>query len=73
MYFVACLILIFVQANTPLDWELEQWRKDVMRCLILPFILLNQLMNEKKGLNIILNTILLCVGINAFYSLFVVF
>ena len=70
MYFVACLILIFVQANTPLDWELEQWRKDVMRCLILPFILLNQLMNEKKGSNIILNTILLCVGINAFYSLF---
>lgn len=70
LYFIVSLLFMFFQNDTPLDYELKRIKRDFILCLILPFVLWNQMLNDKMSAKLFRRAFVICIFIIALYGLF---
>ena len=69
IYFVVSLIMMLLQYGVPLGVELNKWRIQIMRYLILPFVLWNQMRFDNSSIKLYRNTTIICIAIASLYGL----
>lgn len=69
-YFFLLLVIMPFQGEVPLNIMLNQWRVDIMRTLILPFVIWNLIANDILYIKIFRNTFLVSISIAVVYGLF---
>lgn len=68
--YVFYLVMILFQRDTPMGFMLNSYRVNIMRIFILPFVLWNAYLMDRKILNAIQRTLLISVLIICLYGLF---
>lgn len=69
IYFIVSLIMILFQDETPKDIQLNFWRIQAMKYLILPFVLWNEMRLDKSSIKLFRNVVITCITIAVFYGL----
>jgi len=64
------LFLTLFQTDTPLGFQLNVFRADFMKSFILPLIIWNVVLNDKKSLNYFLWSLIISIGISTIYGIF---
>ena len=70
IYFGVSLILIPFQDEVPLSYAFDSWRIQVMKFLILPFVIWNDILIDRKSLSLYRNVTIGCIVIATLYGLF---
>ena len=70
IYFGISLFLMPFQNDVPFGYAFDSWRMQVMKCLILPFVIWNDILVDRKSLSLYRNVIIGCIVIAALYGLF---
>ena len=69
IYFGASLILMLFQNDIPIDVELNIWRAQIMKYLILPFALWNEMRIDVSSVKLYRNITFFCIIVAAVYGL----
>lgn len=69
-YFIVSLLIIPFQNETPWDYMMTWWRRDVLGTLFLPTILWNVMRIDNSAIVLFRNTLLFCIIIAIGYGLF---
>ena len=69
IYFIVSLIMILFQDETPKDIQLNFWRIQAMKYLILPFVLWNEMRLDKSSIKLFRKVVIACITIAVFYGL----
>ncbi len=70
IYFGVSLLIMPFQEDTPLSYAFNSWRMQVMKFLILPFVIWNDILIDKKSLSLYRKITIGCIVIAVLYGLF---
>ena len=70
IYFGVSLVMMSFQWDTPLNIQFDNWRINIMPCLILPLVLWNQMKIDVASIRLYRNVIFICIFIVSLYGLF---
>lgn len=70
LYFFFSLLFMLFQDSVPLSMEIDSWRMQFMKYIILPFAIWHQIKCEPSSLKIYRNTLFVCIGVAVFYGMF---
>lgn len=69
-YYGLTLIAMLFQGDTPFAYEFNNWRTQMMKFMIIPFVLWNYMHFDPKSIPIFRNTLIICSIIAIVYGLF---
>lgn len=70
IYFGVLLLLMPFQDDVPFSYAFDTWRMQVMKFLILPFVIWNDILIDKESLRLYRKITIVCIVIAALYGLF---
>ena len=70
IYFGISFLLMPFQQDVPLDYAFDSWRMQVMKYLILPFVIWNDILVDKESFRLYRKITIGCIVIAALYGLF---
>ncbi|MBO4660567.1 MAG: hypothetical protein J5610_03810, partial [Prevotella sp.] len=70
IYFGISLLLIPFQDGVPSDEAFNTWRMQVMKYMILPFVIWNDIINNDDSLKLYRNVTIVCIIVAVLYGLF---
>lgn len=70
IYFGVLLLLMPFQDDVPFSYAFDSWRMQVMKFLILPFVIWNDILIDKESLRLYRKITIVCIVIAALYGLF---
>lgn len=70
IYFGISLVMMLFQNYMPISVELDMWRAQVMKFLILPFAIWNEMRIDKSSVKLYRNVTFFCIIVAAVYGLF---
>lgn len=70
VYFVMTLLIMPFQTGMPMIEMFDQWRKDVMMYLFLPFVMWNVMKDDPSSVKLFRNSVLVGVTVAVAYGLF---
>jgi len=70
IYFGVSLVLMPFQDGMPAGEALITWRMQVMKCLILAFVIWNDILGDKNSIKLYRNVTIGCIIISALYGLY---
>lgn len=70
VYFILTLLVMPFQTGMPLDAMFEQWRKDIMLYLFLPFVMWNVMKDDSTAIKLFRKAVLISIVIAVAYGLF---
>ena len=70
IYFSTSFFLMPFQGDVPLNYAFDSWRMQVMKFLILPFVIWNDILVDKESLRLYRKITVACIVIAALYGLF---
>lgn len=69
VYYIISLFLMLFQTGVPLQEQFNSWRVQIMKYLILPFALWNEMRYDKSSIKLYRNVALVCISIAVIYGL----
>ena len=70
IYFGVLLLLMPFQDDVPFSYAFDSWRMQVMKFLILPFVIWNDILIDKESFRLYRKITIVCIVIAALYGLF---
>ena len=69
IYYISSFFLMLFQNSEPFQVQLDSWRIQIMKYLILPFALWNEMRYDKSSIKLYRNVTLICISIAIIYGL----